>query len=168
MIFVLGLARKLAFLAVFGLLTGGITTLGHPRVGDAPSWLKVMPGYSAGPAAGDHCFQVLVTAMRNERAVGVWECFSPKLQQTFFSGAGWRGDADFQAKYLDHFKTGNIRLDVATFAGNPTCIDSATGKVCNAYLLYITPVTTEGIRLDQSAFGLAAVINAKGRIDQLV
>lgn len=158
----------LAFWGAFGSSIAGITLAAHPS-GNPPLFVRQIEYSLGGQHGTPPCFTTLVQALRTEHADGVWGCFSPKLRQAFFIGDGWTGDADFQHRYLDRFTAINVRLEVKTYAGNPVCATDPTNgqSTCNRWLLYITPILSDGTRAEVNAFSLTATINSSGEIADL-
>lgn len=165
----LAAAKKLAFCVAFATSVAGIAHFSHPS-GDPPEFVQAIEAQLSPPQQGTpHCVIVFIQAFRTAHADGVWHCFSPKLRQAFFAGDGWQGDSDFQHRYLDPRAEAGITMEVKVYKGNPTCVDLSTGaQACNAWLLYLTPITADGTRLEQSAYSLAVVIDRRGEIAQLV
>ena len=160
--------RLVALWGSFVAVIAGITVISHPS-GNPPLFVRQIEYTFGGEHTTPPCFTTLVEALRNEQAHGVWDCFSPKLRQAFFTGDGWQGDADFQHRYLDRFTSVGIKLEVKVYAGNPVCaVDPATSQtVCNRWLLYVTPILSDGTRAEGNAFSLTATINSSGEIADL-
>lgn len=158
----------LALWTTFAVAVAGITLVSHPS-GTPPLLVRQLEYTFGAQHTTPPCFTTLVEALRTEHAVGVWDCFSPKLRQAFFTGDGWQGDADFQHRYLDRFTAIGVRLEVKVYAGNPVCTTDPTtgGSICDQWLLYVTPVLTDGTRAESLAFSLTATINSSGEIATL-
>jgi hypothetical protein len=111
------------------------------------------------------CVSVMENAYRNLDAGGVWDCFTPKLQQAFFTNSGLQGNADLEATLFSKYKTSGVTVEVKPYMHNPVCAvpGGSTQQACNAWLLYLTPIV-ENIRIDQSAGSLTIFINPDGLI----
>lgn len=158
----------LALWGSFAVMVTGVTLVAHPN-GNPPVFVRQLEYTFGGEHSTPPCFTTLVQALRTERAHGVWDCFSPKERQAFFVTDGWQGDADFQHRYLDRFTLVGVRLEVKVYAGNPVCAtDPASGQsVCNRWLVYVTPILSDGTRLEGNAFSLTATIDSSGEIADL-
>lgn len=160
--------RLVALWGSFVAVIAGITVISHPS-GNPPLFVRQIEYTFGGEHTTPPCFTTLVEALRNERAHGVWDCFSPKLRQAFFTGDGWQGDADFQHRYLDNFTSIGATLEVKVFAGNPVCsTNQMTGtQTCDQWVMYVTPITSAGVRAESAAFSLTATIDSSGKISAL-
>jgi hypothetical protein len=117
-------------------------------------------GFTFGGTKGDvpRCVLVMERAYQNLDADGIWDCFTPKLQQTFFANSGLQGNADLQAKLFASYKANGVTVEVLAYMHNPVCAATPTGTACNAWILYLTPIAGT-IRMEQSAGSLTIFID---------
>jgi hypothetical protein len=157
------LLPKVAFASCLAALFLAIATFGSVIQPQPHSLFGVTWG--ATQQGTPRCVAVMERAYRNLDANGVWDCFTPKLQQAFFASSGLQGNSALQTSLFSKYKDGGVTVEVKPYMHNPVCAipGGSTQQACNAWLLYLTPIV-DTIRMDQSSGSLTIFINQNGLI----